>query len=137
MFDSAGTLFNIIIAILTLSALAAGAAAVFRANYAKSQIEFLERDVEIRNGRISVLESENASMASDIALEKQKVLGLTQQIKVLEDIVTGKEQLDSIQRSLDTYAKQNNEVHTAILHNQEELLKTLRRISPPTGRARP
>lgn len=128
MFDGAGTLFNIIIAVLTLSALAAGAAAVFRVNYAKSQIEYLERDVKLRDNRIEILESENASMATDIALEKQKVVGLTQQIKVLEDIVTGKEQLERIQTSLDKYATQNNDVHTSILNNQKELIKAIREL---------
>lgn len=126
MLDGIGTIFNVIIAVLALSATAAGVAAVFRANWAKSQIEFLEKNVKLRDDRITILEADNTSMSRDIEIEKQKVIGLTQQVKVLEDIVTGKEQLEHLQTSLDTYAKQNKEVHDAILENQKELLKTIR-----------
>lgn len=115
--------FGLVVTLLTLAAITGVVAAWFKANYAKTQIEYLQRNVDLRDDRIEILEKENNTMSQDIALEKQKVESLSRQVQYLEGIVTGKEQLDALQRSLDLYARQNQEDHKTLIRNQERILE--------------
>lgn len=90
--------FNLVIVILTFAALTGAIAAGFRASYAKSQIEFLKTNVEIRDQRIESLEADKTQMSQDLALAESQIRGLQSQINTLENVVTGKDQLDALLR---------------------------------------
>lgn len=90
--------FNLIISILTISALAGAISAGFRVSYAKSQIEFLRTNVEMRDQKIDLLEADKSQMSQDLALADAKIEGLESKIKILQEVVTGKEQLEALMR---------------------------------------
>lgn len=114
--DSVVTIIGGLIAI----GLALGTAvAVARASFAKTQIEALRGDRDDLRARVDILESEKNRLETSLKTESDKV-------RVLERVVTGKEQLDHIQSTID-----NN--HKAAIEWQEkqekrtvDILKLLR-----------
>lgn len=89
------TLFGLIVIV-------AAAVAVARANFAKAQIEALRGDRDDLIARVQMLEAENLRVSDALKSEQQAR-------KVLERVVTGKEQLDHMQTTIDTFINTTTE----------------------------
>jgi chromosome segregation ATPase len=98
MFDNFGLSTAVAVVSVLFGAVLAGlvVVAVFRATYAKEQIIALRGDRDDLKERVSMLEQENLRVSTDLSNEKEKT-------KVLQQIVTGKEQLDHLQNTLDHF----------------------------------
>jgi hypothetical protein len=98
---------------------AATVVAFYRANFAKTQIELLKGERDAANDKITRLE---------IELKEERTLrtSLDNKVKVLEKVVTGREQLIHIQESLDNHDKRVDERHDTLikyLTTREELIE--------------
>jgi len=98
--ESVNALVAIIGGLLALIVAVAAAVAMARASFAKAQIEALRGDRDDLTARVQMLESENLRVSQALQVEQQAR-------KVLERVVTGKEQLDHLQATLDTFVTAN------------------------------
>ena len=96
------TLATVVGVVFSLFVLGAASVAVVRASYVKAQLEGLRGDRDDLQTRVKLLEDDNVRVSEALKVEKDKVA-------VLERVVTGKEQLDSIQNTLETYIKNDTE----------------------------
>jgi chromosome segregation ATPase len=113
------SLVTLIGGIVVVASALGTAVAVARASFAKTQIEALRGDRDDLRTRVDILESEKTRLEASLKTESDKV-------RVLEKVVTGKEQLDHLQSTID-----NN--HAASVSWQEgqekrtlDILKLLR-----------
>lgn len=94
------SLINVLVAVITglfgIIILVAAAVAVARTGFAKAQIEALRGDRDDLLTRVQMLETENLRVGDALKNERDAR-------KVLERVVTGKEQLDHIQSTIDTF----------------------------------
>ena len=103
-------------------AIAIGAATIvafFRVNLAKTQIDLLKSENDIIRDKTSRLETE-------VATERAEKDVLKQEIATLRSIVTGKEQLNHLQKQLDAHDKRVDERHRTMmdaLHDMHDLVK--------------
>lgn len=123
------TVINILtivgIAIGVIGGAAAGVA-FFKVNLAKSQIEALRGDrddLEARVDRLTdtISEYKSTKLAQDVLIQQQN-----EKIKTLEKVVTGKEQLDHLQRQLDAHDRRVDERHETLSHSVGEIIDELR-----------
>ncbi len=90
---------------IALAVVAATVVAFFRVNLAKTQIDLLKSENEIIKGKTSRLET-------DLLAEQVEKTSLKQEVATLRSIVTGKEQLNHLQRQLDAHDRRVDERHS-------------------------
>lgn len=88
-----GVLFGILVA-------AAAAVAMARASFAKAQIEALRGDRDDLLKRVDLLEADNVRISEAHKQAEEKV-------RVLEKVVTGREQLEHLQSAFDLFVTDN------------------------------
>lgn len=104
------TIVGVTLGIIGFIGILAAAYAVARANYNKQQIEDLRGARDDQAHRIEFLEHENTRINTELVAEQQKV-------GVLEKIVTGKEDLEDIKKTLVTLMNDVAEVKRALVSN--------------------
>jgi hypothetical protein len=107
-------LVGITVAVFGLIVLVAAAIAVARTSFARAQIEALRGDRDDLITRVQMLEAENVRVSDALKTEREAR-------KVLERVVTGKEQLEHLQSTMDLYIKSTVEWREA----QRDLLQKI------------
>ena len=116
---------NIVLIICGLIVALGAAVAFFRVNLAKSQIEALRGDRDDLDKRVKRQDEEIDSLKKRGSSQDSVIRAQNEKIKVLERVVTGKEQLDHLQRQLDAHDKRIDERHKSISENFTEVLHSL------------
>lgn len=111
------SILSILAGLLVLIVAAASAVAFFRVNLAKNQIEALRGDRDDLSKRVDNLndlidEYKVSKVAQDVLIREQ-----AEKIKTLEKVVTGKEQLDHIERFLENHDRRVDERHDTLSRN--------------------
>ena len=124
--DTIQDLLRLIGIVLGIIVAAASIVAFFRVNLAKNQIEALRGDRDDLSDRVDRL----TEALDDAKKEKEKqddiIKEQARNIKNLERVVTGKEQLDHLQTSLDAHDQRIDERHATISKNFAEVIDNLR-----------
>lgn len=111
--NDASALLQLLVAIFGLVVIAAAVLAFFRASFAKQQIELLRGERDDANSKI-------ARLQTDLNEERKIREALEKKVSVLERVVTGKEQLDHIQATLDSHDRKVDERHVALIRIIED-----------------
>ena len=124
--DTFSDFVNVILVVVGIIVAAASAVAFFRVNLAKSQIEALRGDRDDLDDRVERLKAKLEESERKSAKQDEIIASQARNIKHLEKIVTGKEQLDHIQSSLDAHDKRVDERHESVSHNFNVILDQLK-----------
>lgn len=118
MTNTVSTILGIIGVIAGLITIAASTVAFFRANLAKAQIQDLRNDRDDEKIRGDRLER-------DLNEERTLRKTLEEKVRVLEQVVTGKEELEHISAFLINHDRRVDERHTALSGKVEGIKKTV------------
>ena len=124
--DTFSDFINIILVVIGIIVAAASAVAFFRVNLAKSQSEALRGDRDDLNERVEQLKEKLEESDRKTIKQNEIIAAQDRNIKNLEKIVTGKEQLDHLQASLDSHDKRVDERHETVSHNFNVILDQLK-----------
>lgn len=100
--SAAGTVSTIIVGLFGLIVIVSAAVVVARAQFVKAQLEALRGDRDDLMKRVELLEQDNLRLSDAFEASQEKV-------RVLQALVTGKEQLDHIQETLDAQNRTTSE----------------------------
>lgn len=110
---------NVIVAVITLLFLMASilgtAAAYYKSNMVKTQIDVLEGTNKAQADRIKFIEDEDVRKSA-------KIKSLEDAVGVLEKVVTGKELLDKILREVQSTKKEADTIAKKLFNDMEEVL---------------
>jgi DNA-binding TFAR19-related protein (PDSD5 family) len=106
---------ELILAIVGILGTIAGGAGYFNANYAKSRIEALNGDLEERDRRYDTLKDDYEDLERRFTEEQHKREESDQKVKVLEKVVTGKQELDEIANVLRVHENRARSIEQSIL----------------------
>lgn len=107
------TLTRLLVGLFGLVVIAAATLAFFRASFAKQQIELLRGERDDAKDKIERL-------TKDLEAERALRETLEKKVGVLEQVVTGREQLDHLQASLDSHDRKVDERHIALIRIMED-----------------
>lgn len=108
-------------ALLVLVATLAAVVAVARVSYNETRIKGLLGDVEDRDRRLDIVRSDLADTNAKLEKVVLELRAEKSKVRVLEGLVTGKEQLDHLQASLDGYSRQVHEEHAEFRESHKEM----------------
>lgn len=109
--DNIRDLVGLTVSIIGLLLLVTSAVAILRANLAKTQVEALRGDRDDLQKRVDRLESENDDLTESNQVRDATISAQTQKIQILEKVVTGREQLNHLQKQLDSHDKRVDQRH--------------------------
>ena len=108
MLTSLGSLFSIILAVLTVVALLSSAVAISRANLSKSTIETL-------NESNSALKEQAGILADEIARMSARLVALERENEVLRSLASGSDAVQQLAKGLDSADRARAGEHHDIL----------------------
>jgi chromosome segregation ATPase len=114
---------SVLFLVLSALALLAGAVAVVRASYVKAQIEGLRGDRDDLQSRLTEARTESAECKAHVAEMRSRLEVEVQKREALEQIVTGKKELEAVLEIL----RSNN----AFLNKVDTKLDQLLKRRPP------
>lgn len=118
--DNLKDLLTILSVVIVIIVGAATVVAFFRVNLAKTQIELLRGDRDDQEKRIDRLEGDLELSRKDKEIQDAIIKEQNNKIRVLEKIVTGKEQLDHILTELSNHDRRVDERHDTLMKKFEE-----------------
>lgn len=111
--------------VVGLVTLAAAVFAVFRASLAKAQIEALRGDRDDLQKRVDRLEDENTDLEESNKIRDATINEQINKIHTLEKVVTGREQLNHLQKQLDAHDKRIDERHAGLSSKMDDVMKAV------------
>lgn len=116
-----GVALGLIVALATV-------VAFFRANLAKTQIESLRGDRDDLQKRVDRLETENDDLVEGNQVRDATINEQISKIHTLEKIVTGREQLNHLQKQLDAHDKRVDERHSRLVDMMNSVVDASRSL---------
>jgi len=113
-----GAWVGVVFALFGLIVLLAATLAIARASFAKTQIEFLRGANGDLQTRVAFLETENDRRNTELQAEKDKV-------RVLESVVTGKEQLVEIKEMIEAHDSEASDRQQLLFTTLEQAINLL------------
>jgi len=112
--DNVNTLFSVLAYVVVATLGAASIFALFRSRYIKTTVDELRNDRDDQAKRIERLESERDELREGNARRDAIIDSLKSQNETLKEALSGKAQLDHLQRQLDAHDKRVDERHDAL-----------------------
>ena len=112
--DNVNSLFSVLAYVVVGTLGAASIFALFRSRYIKTTVDELRNDRDDQAKRIERLESERDDLRAGNARRDAIIDSLKGQNETLKEALSGKAQLDHLQRQLDAHDKRVDERHDAL-----------------------
>jgi len=112
--DNVNTLFSVLAYVVVATLGAASIFALFRSRYIKTTVDELRNDRDDQAKRIERLESERDELREGNVRRDAIIDSLKSQNETLKEALSGKAQLDHLQRQLDAHDKRVDERHDAL-----------------------
>jgi F0F1-type ATP synthase membrane subunit b/b' len=112
--DKVNTLFSVLAYVVVATLGAASIFALFRSRYIKTTVDELRNDRDDQAKRIERLESERDELREGNVRRDAIIDSLKSQNETLKEALSGKAQLDHLQRQLDAHDKRVDQRHDAL-----------------------
>ena len=111
--------------LLVVVATVAAAVAVARVSYNEARIKGLLGDIADRDGRMKIMKDDLTDLKTKYEAVKIELESEKDKVAVLQTLVTGKEQLDHMQQTIDQISSQLLDDHREIKAKQVAILRKL------------